>query len=58
MPTLLLKMLMKLATETFLAEAVVSIAMHLAKSSENEMDDELVASVAKALGVTTVDKVQ
>jgi hypothetical protein len=54
----MIKLIMKLASEVFLAEAMVAIGRQLAKATTNELDDELVASVAKALNVTTVDKVQ
>lgn len=50
-PPLLIKILTKLATETFLAKAMVHIGRELAKNTENELDDKLVSSVAEALGV-------
>ena len=56
MQALVLKLLMKVATETFLAEALIQIARHVAKSTDNTLDDDLIATIAKALNVTTVDQ--
>lgn len=51
MQALVIKMLMKLATETFIAKVVVYGAKELAKSTTNELDDKLASAVAEALGV-------
>lgn len=51
MQALLVKMLLKLMTETFIAKAVVLGARELAKSTKNELDNQLVDAVAEALGV-------
>jgi hypothetical protein len=51
MQALLLKMLLKFMTEQFIGKVVVLGAKELAKSTTNQLDDQLVDAVAVALGV-------
>lgn len=52
MQQLVINLLLKLATESFIAKMVVYGGRALAKSSENDLDDKIVDAVADALGVT------
>jgi len=50
MVNIIIALLMKLATEAFLARAAILILKQLSKSTENDLDDKIVEEVAKALG--------
>jgi hypothetical protein len=51
MAQIALKLVMKLATETFIAKMVVLGARELAKLTSNQMDDKMVQAIEEALGV-------
>jgi hypothetical protein len=51
MQQLLINLLMKLATETFLAKLVVYGGRQLAESTDNKLDNKIVDAVAEALDV-------
>ena len=51
MAQIALKILMKLATEAFIAKMVVHGLRALSRSTENDIDDKVVKDVADALGV-------
>jgi predicted KAP-like P-loop ATPase len=51
MAQIAIKLLLKLATETFISKMVVHGLRALSKSTENDIDDKVVKDVAQALGV-------
>lgn len=46
-----LMIVVKLLNETFLSRALIAILNAWAKTTENELDDKVVAAMAEALGV-------
>lgn len=50
--SLLVSILKRLATEMFLSRIVVYLLWELAKSSENELDDKIVKTIAETLKVS------
>lgn len=51
MAQIALKLLMKLATEAFIAKMVVHGLKALSRSTENDIDDKVVKDIADALGI-------
>ncbi len=51
MQAIVIKLLLKLATESFIAKMVVYGGRQLAKSTTNDLDDKIVDAVAIALDV-------
>jgi hypothetical protein len=51
MQQIVIKLLLKLVTETFISKLVVHGTRELAKSTKNELDDKMADAVAEALGV-------
>lgn len=51
MQALVIKMLMKLATERFISKVVVHGARELAKSTTNDLDNKIADALAEALSV-------
>lgn len=46
-----ISMLLKFATETFLAKLLIESLKAWAKTTDNELDDKVVEAMAEALGV-------
>jgi hypothetical protein len=46
-----LSLIMKLLTEKFLSKTAVHLLASLAKSTANELDDQIVSNVAEALAI-------